>query len=60
MAFNFKASWQKGITNHASDALSHNPVSMLNPEELLAESDEDNNQLQRLGLSTGIGMHTRT
>ena len=44
MAFNFKASWQKSITNHTPDKLSRNPVSLPSPAELLAESDEDNNQ----------------
>ena len=44
MAFNFKANWQNGSTNHAPDALFRNPVSIPSPEELLAESDEDNNQ----------------
>ena len=44
MAFNFKASWKKGITNQAPDALSRNPISTPSPKELLAKSDEDNNQ----------------
>ena len=44
MAFNFRAYWQKGSTNHAPDALSHNPVNMPSPEELLAKGDEENNQ----------------
>ena len=47
MAFNFKANWQKGNTNHAPDALSRNAVSMPSSEELLAESDE-NNQWQEI------------
>ena len=47
MAFNFKANWQKGSTNHAPDALSYNAVSMPSPEELLVESDE-NNQWQEI------------
>ena len=42
MAFNFKASWKKGTTNQAPDALSQNPVSTPSPEESL--TDEDNNQ----------------
>ncbi len=47
MAFNFKVNWQKGSTNHAPDALSCNAVSMPSSEELLAESDE-NNQWQEI------------
>ena len=44
MAFNFRANWQKGSTNHAPDALSRNPVNIPSPEELLAEGDEENHQ----------------
>ena len=33
MAFNFKASWKKGTTNQAPDALSRNPFSTPSPEE---------------------------
>ena len=44
MAFDFRANWQKGSTNHAPDALSRDPVNMPSPEELLAEGDEENNQ----------------
>ena len=42
MAFNFKAIWRKGATNQAPDVLSRNPVSIPIPEELLAESSDQN------------------
>ena len=44
MAFTFRANWQKGSINYAPDALSHNPVNMPSPEELLAKGDEENHQ----------------
>ena len=43
MAYNFTAEWLKGSQNDAPDALSRNPVSDPQPDELFAELDIDNN-----------------
>ena len=43
MAYNFSAEWVKGVLNSAPDALSRNPVSDLQPQEMLAEWDTSNN-----------------
>ena len=39
MGYNFTAEWLKGKNNHAPDALSRNPVSDPQPQEMLAEQD---------------------
>ena len=43
MAYNFTAEWVKGILNNAPDALSRNPVSDPQPQEMLAERDSHDN-----------------
>lgn len=43
MAYAFTAEWLKGNKNNAPDALSRNPISDPQPDELLAELDIDNN-----------------
>lgn len=43
MAYNFTAEWVKGTLNNAPDALSRNPVSDPQPQEMLAEHDPNNN-----------------
>ena len=39
MAYNFTAEWRKGSQNDAPDALSRNPVSDPQPQDMLAEHD---------------------
>ena len=43
MVYNFSAEWVKGVLNSAPDALSRNPVSDQQPQEMLAERDTSNN-----------------
>ena len=42
MGYNFTATWLKGTLNYAPDALSRNPTSDPQPNELLAERDLNN------------------
>ncbi len=44
MGYNFTAEWLKGALNYTPDALSRNPTSDPQTEELLAEQDLDNLQ----------------
>jgi len=44
MAYNFTAKWLKGSLNNTPDALSRNPVSDLQPHEMLAKQGLNNNQ----------------
>lgn len=43
MGYNFTAEWVKETLNNAPDALSRNPISDLQPSEMLAECNVDNN-----------------
>ena len=40
MAYNFTTEWVKGALNHAPDALSRNPVSDPQPQDMLVECDD--------------------
>ena len=52
MAYNFSATWIKGVLNHAPDALSRNPVSDPQPSELLAENIATCAEVRALTTST--------
>jgi len=52
MAYNFSATWVKGVLNHAPDALSRNPVSDPQPSELLAENIATRAEVRALTTST--------
>ena len=48
MGYNFYAEWVKGNLNHAPDALSRNPVSEPQLDELLAEGMSSSAEVQAL------------
>jgi len=58
MAYNFTIEWLKGCQNNAPDALSRNPVSDPQPQDMLAEHDICNQpgmSIREIGIVTNDG-----